>query len=316
MFLSFSSFCPWVELRGDLQGHCARPTFWLNRLIDHEIFLLYDCEPGHNAVVCNLDLWLAMNSSSQDEVTVVSICNFLLNLEYLEAAFFSVATNGERISADVLGGKLARVEGGDKVKFENRVIEALCWEIDCREREHIKVLRGELGGTAAPCPPLNIGLSFSILARESGMIQQSQTFNPYQNDTNFLFAAYMIKSVCANAYLGIVSCTSDPVISSKLADILSEESSHAGMIKISLLHSQNKEVLAAMSCFDNYCSISSTSDKTELDEQQVVLSKLTKVKRKTSGYNVNQVLNVLYGIPNAAGRGGAFFPNGFNGLLR
>ena len=75
------------------------------------------------------------------------ILNFALNLEYLEAQFYSFATTGSGLPSSLLGGTGTRGEatGGRQVPFTDPVVARYAREIANDERLHVTFIRNTLG---------------------------------------------------------------------------------------------------------------------------------------------------------------------------
>jgi hypothetical protein len=86
--------------------------------------------------------------------TDFDILNFALNLEYLEAQFYSFAVFNQGLPADLLSGTGTRGEatGGRAVNFTDPIVRQYAVEIAQDERAHVRFLRtalGSHGGRAA-----------------------------------------------------------------------------------------------------------------------------------------------------------------------
>jgi len=79
-----------------------------------------------------------------------NVLNFALNLEYLEAQFYSFASYGVGLAAgDLTGsGTQGAVTGGRQVAFTDPVVRNYAREIANDEIAHVKFLRQALGGGA------------------------------------------------------------------------------------------------------------------------------------------------------------------------
>ena len=98
----------------------------------------------------------ALAASASDESNAISdgaILNFALNLEYLEAEFYSNAVYGHGLPDKLTYGKGRRgpVEGGREVPFKSRDVRQFATEIARDEYEHVAFLRSALG-SAPPWP--------------------------------------------------------------------------------------------------------------------------------------------------------------------
>jgi hypothetical protein len=107
--------------------------------------------------------------------TAVDILQFALNLEYLEAEFYTVATSGKTIeespyNIDITGtGMPGATTGGNQVNFSNNFVftGAVAQEIGQDERDHVVLLRTALSGagvTPVAKPAINLaalGLGFA-----------------------------------------------------------------------------------------------------------------------------------------------------------
>ncbi|GAA0658260.1 hypothetical protein FHT00_002149 [Sphingomonas insulae] len=176
--------------------------------------------------------------------TDVAVLNFALNLEYLEAQFYSYAAFGTGLPAASLTGTGTQgaVVTGSGAGFPRAVdfsgdplIGQYAREIAYDEIAHVNFLRSALGSAAVAQPAINISGTadgaFSAAARAAGVISgASATFDPYLNPTNFLLGAYIFEDVGVTAYKG-----ASPVISSMYleaaAGILAAEAYHAGLVR-------------------------------------------------------------------------------------
>ena len=109
---------------------------------------------------------LSLVGTSAQSLTDADILTFALNLEYLEAEFYSVATTGKYLEVgDTSGiGDIGRTTGGRKVKFENPDLARLAEEIGEDEKEHVRLLRSALGTGKVAKPAINLdalGIGFA-----------------------------------------------------------------------------------------------------------------------------------------------------------
>jgi Ferritin-like domain len=106
--------------------------------------------------------------ANPDMPTVVDVLQFALNLEYLEAEFYTEATVGKTI--DQVGveigetGMPGATTGGSMVNFANNLVfsSAIAMEIAQGERDHVTLIPGALmqaGITLVAKPAINLAAS-------------------------------------------------------------------------------------------------------------------------------------------------------------
>ena len=131
--------------------------------------------------------------------TDADILNFALNLEYLEAQFYSYAVLGTGLPDTLLGGvgTAGSVTGGKQVAFSDPIVAQYAREVAMDERNHVAYLRRNLGSAAVAQPALNISSdangAFSAAARAAGLIGPGESFDPYKNDENFLLGSLHLR---------------------------------------------------------------------------------------------------------------------------
>ena len=187
------------------------------------------------------------------------ILNFALNLEYLEAQFYTLATEGvyaeKSASGPVTGvtastsatvilkpATAAATAAGQviaPVPFTSPLIAAYAFETALEERRHVNFLRsalGAAGATIAAQPVLDLYNSFITLG--NALTPKIANFDPFANDAFFLAGAYIFEDVGVSAYHG-----GAPLLSASYllpaAKIHAVEAYHAGLIR------------STMSGFDN-----------------------------------------------------------------
>src|ERR1700753_3059745 len=101
-----------------------------------------------------------------------AVLNFALNLEYLEAEFYSYAVYGHGLPNSMTGGSGRRgsVKGGHAVPFKTKAIKQFATEIAGDEYDHVAFLRKALGGAAVSQPEIDLKSSFTAAARAAGLI--------------------------------------------------------------------------------------------------------------------------------------------------
>lgn len=161
--------------------------------------------------------------------TAVDILQFALNLEYLEAEFYTVASSGLTIdqppyNIGITGsGNQGVTVGGNQVNFSNNFVftAAVAAEIGADERAHVTLIRGALssaGITPVAKPQINLaalGLGFG-------------------SEAEFLTLARIFEDIGVTAYGGaaaVPSLATSPYIGTA-ARILATEAEHVGNIRL------------------------------------------------------------------------------------
>ncbi|MEO8521855.1 MAG: ferritin-like domain-containing protein [Acidobacteriota bacterium] len=153
-----------------------------------------------------------------DGITDIDILNFALNLEYLEAEFYSVASTGQRISETGIGvtgkGRAGATVGGAKVSLDD-FTGFVAQQITIDEQAHVNFLRAALKGEAVAKPDINLdalGVGF-------------------KNQAEFLTVAAIFEDVGVSAYGGAAPLIDSSQILSAAARIALTEAQHAGVLR-------------------------------------------------------------------------------------
>ena len=246
-----------------------------------------------------------------------AVLNFALNLEYLEAEFYSHAVFGKGLSsADVSGkGTLGGVTGGRAVHFKSQAVRAFANEIARDEIAHVRFLRSALGTAKVARPKIDLQNSFTAAARAAGLIKAGQTFDPYANENNFLLAAFIFEDVGVTAYKGAAPLITNKTYLEAAAGILAVEAYHAGIIRNNLygrgLNGAVHDISNARDTLDGKADTDQGIVGHGGEANLVPTDKNSIVFSRTPG----QVLNIVYLTPKVATKGG-FFPAGVNGEVR
>jgi hypothetical protein len=252
-----------------------------------------------------------------------NILNFALNLEYLEAQFYSFAANGTALPDSLLGGTglAGPAVGGRQVAFTDPMVRAFAREIAADEQAHVAFLRTALGTSAVAQPEVDLspGGAFTAAARAAGLVGANATFDPYASDENFLLAAFIFEDVGVTAYKGSAALINSKTYLDAAAGILAAEGYHAGLIRTTLF----RKGIATPSLIDATESISNARDRldgsADLDQGIRPISGAANIVPTDAnaiafGRSAGQVLNIVYLNAAAVNKGG-FFPNGVNGAL-
>jgi hypothetical protein len=269
----------------------------------------------------------ATSADAQSAVTDPDILNFALNLEYLEAQFYSFAVTGTGLANSDLSGTTGvqgAITGGRKVNFTDPVVAQYAREIAADEVAHVKFLRAALGTAAVAQPAIDIGTdpngAFSSAARAAGLVRAGESFDPYASDENFLLGAFIFEDVGVTAYKGAAPLITNKTYLEAAAGILAVEAYHAAIVRTTLYGkgiatpslrisadaiSNARDTLDGPTDLDQGISaVGSASNIVPLDTNGIAFSRTT-----------GQVLNIAYLKNTAVDRGG-FFPAGVNGNIR
>ena len=247
-----------------------------------------------------------------------NILNFALNLEFLEATFYSFVTTGADINPSVTGVSLqgtGAITGQfAQPAFASQQITDLLNEIYFDEWNHVKTLQTLLGSAVVARPAINLAAFGAVTA------------------TNALSIARLFEDVGVSAYIG----ASGGLTSSSLtfaAQILGVESFHAGALR--LLSIQNPAIAAYISAGDGLDvppddlgsaaaeAAGPTASGGFFTTSGGAIAPTNTTTGIAYGRTTSQVLAILYGslsgaaIALAAAKtsSGGFFPNGVNGPI-
>jgi len=218
-------------------------------------------------------------------LTDADIVNFALNLEYLEAEFYSVASYGATlVERGIIPSSAveAPTTGGHRVpNFANSEVAFVASALRDDEADHVIFLRKALGSAAVQKPAINLdALGFG-----------------FGNIGEFLMLARIFEDVGVSAYLGAAPLIQNKTYLDAAARILATEAQHSGAIRtFAIVKGVPSKAVDALDI---------PPDPHHLfDVDQSALS----IPRSTS-----QVLKIVYGGGTSSG---GFFPNGLNGTIK
>ncbi len=217
-------------------------------------------------------------------VTDADILNFALNLEYLEAEFYLMATwgttlqglgvvNSSQVSGPTTGGKMVNFSG------VNFAFAASALRTD--EVAHVKLLRTALGSAAVKKPAINLdALGYG-----------------FANVQEFFKLGRQFEDVGVSAYLGAAPAITDKMYLLTAGEILSTEAQHSGSVRLGCIwYGVNSPAVDSL-------DVPPTQDK-----PYCVDANALSIPRTTS-----QVLKIVYG---GGAHSGGFYPNGMNGNIK
>ena len=233
-----------------------------------------------------------VESTKAADVTDVDILQFALNLEYLEAEFYTVARTGKTIDQFGIGingsGTIGATTGGKKVTFiEGSTLAKTADEIGVDERAHVTLLRTTLsaaGVTPVAKPAINLN------ALGVGFGSQEE----------FIALGRAFEDVGVSAYGGAAPLIHSKVYLGVAARILATEAEHTGSLR---LHAAIYNV--PTTALDAVDIIPPPSGTRFISADANALTAI-----RTPG----QVLFIAYGFQ-AGKTSGGFFPNGVNGVI-
>ena len=230
----------------------------------------------------------------------VEVLNFALNLEYLEAEFYTKAVYGltiEEVGIGVDGvGKQGRTTGGKKVALEGREsyfnehtefsgrLFDIAVQITYDEQTHVKLLRTILGKQAIAKPEIDLN------AMGKG----------FANFKQFLSLARDFEDVGVSAYGGAAPLLS-PTTLATAARVALTEAYHASSLR--LLCAENNAISLQIDSLD-FPPPPVGEKYFDVDEQGLAVVRTP-----------SQVLAIVYANANKGAMKGGFFPMGVNGAI-
>jgi hypothetical protein len=212
------------------------------------------------------------------------ILNFALNLEYLEAEFYAMATWGATlVSLHVIDedDTTGPTTGGHMVPNFGSYSEAtIATALRRDEIAHVKYLRAALGPDAVKKPAIDLdALGYG-----------------FANVNDWLKLARQFEDVGVSAYLGAAPILMNATYVAAAAAILGTEAQHSGSVRLSCINAGVKS--PAVDSLDR-----PPSPRVVYDVDAHALS----IPR-----TIDQVLNIVYAGGNHSG---GFFPDGMNGTI-
>ena len=234
----------------------------------------------------------------EHKIEEVDILNLALNLEYLEAEFYTHVTTGKSITSFGIGinGRAnganpttgGTTVGSKKVNFseDEAFLHDIAAQIGADERAHVVLLRGALGSSAVAMPNIDLGaLGFG-----------------FDNHSDFLRAARILEDIGVTAYSGAAGLLKTPDLLTA-ACLLGAEAEHAAAIR-----TQIARLKIPTTALDDVDLVPPPSG----EARQVLSIKVSDglIAARTAG----QVLYLAFG-GKAGARQGGFFPTGLNGTI-
>jgi len=283
------------------------------------------------------------SSTKADAATLTDAdyLNFALNLEYLEAEYYTLAVSGQTIDQVGVGvGAGSATSGGGtvtvkpsgfascKVNFMDATIAGYAGETAGEERKHVVFLRSALGASAVAQPNIDLFNSFNALAVAAGI---GASFDPFANEVAFLLGSYVFEDVGVTAYHGAVGLLTTPANLGAAAGILAVEAYHAGLVRTVLWGMDQANPALGIAATATKISntralldgtnnddigLTTTQDELNGTSANFTASTIVNADVNTIAFSrtAQQVLNIVYASP--TGKKGGFFPNGLNGAIK
>jgi hypothetical protein len=224
------------------------------------------------------------NVKAAETIDDADILNFALNLEYLEAEFYSMATYGAtlvQLGVITSAEETGPTTGGSKVpNFASSPMATAATALRENEIDHVLYLRAALGSNAVKKPAINLnalGYGFSSV-------------------DSWLKLARQFEDVGVSAYLGAAPLISNKTYLAAAGAILSTEAFHSGTIRFGCI--MNGVTSPAVDSLD---VPPTTSMPYDVDKNGLAIARTT-----------SQVLNIVYA--GGSSKGG-FYPDGMNGVI-
>jgi len=250
------------------------------------------------------------NTASTTSSAQIDALVFALNLEYLEATFYSYITQGTDLSGSLTASSGAVTGAPSKLTFTGtnaQQITDMLNEIYFDEVGHVTTLRTLLGSSGIARPAINLSAFGSITA------------------TNALSIARLLEDVGVTAYTGLAGSLGNSNLTFA-AQILAVESFHSGALRLVSVQNPTLSAYVAADAQDirpaDPGSTVATAGPTSAGSYFPTYG--AAAVNSTAGMafsrTASQVLAVLYGSAGSpAGSGttsGGFFPSGVNGNIK
>lgn len=185
---------------------------------------------GAGAVLTGLPA-VAVNASPAS--TDTAGLNFMLNLKYLQAAYYLAALGrlDELTAAGGDAGKVIRPAslGRGGMTIYSPFLTQYFGEIADDEVVQLNLLHTQLGRDAQPQPQLDLQTAFTGLITGG----QQANFNPFEDELHFLQGAVLLEDLSTAALRGL----SAQRVAAPLPELLAADARHAGMVRL-MLHQQ------------------------------------------------------------------------------
>ncbi|HEY1499008.1 MAG TPA: ferritin-like domain-containing protein [Acidobacteriaceae bacterium] len=236
------------------------------------------------------------------------VLNFALNLEYLEATFYSyVVTGGDIPGSSTGGGPAPTGAPGATPTFQTQQIADMFAEIYYDELSHVNDLRAALGSAAVARPQLNLGALGTV------------------SSANYITFARLFEDVGVTAYAGAATDLTGTNLQ-YAAQILAVEAFHSGAIRLIAIQQGVAYIPTAVIPADNLDvppydpgSVSATENGPTAKGGFFATAGAAPPDKTLAGLayarTTSQVLAIVYANDATGTAKGGFYPNGMNGSI-
>jgi len=274
-------------------------------------------------------LTIAASSYSAPALTDLDILNFALNLEYLEANFYSCAARGKPIPKHLWGGDKGVEPIGCTKASLSAPAQAVAMDLYHDEVTHVKFLHSAIkaaGAKPVHQPLISLGNPFAAAANAAFNTTLSPSFTPYADDILFYHGAFIFEDVGVTAYHGAINAVSAPYLTAT-SGLMGTESYHAGAIRTLLINVATEYVFpygvpvkTVVQAISNLRAMADGTYGTPNQDDQGIITADGANNLVPSPPDAipfsrtpQQVLDIVY----LEGKGkGGFFPNGLNGKIK
>ncbi len=234
------------------------------------------------------------------------ILNFALNLEYLEAEFYSFATTGAGLAANLTGGgnpgagvknTTGPTTGGAAVNFTSQLGRDIAEEITADERTHVSLLRTALGSGFVSKPGINLNPFGLDMTTEASFLRYARAF----------------EDVGVTAYLGAAPAITSKAILATAAGILAVEALHTGNVRLQAALAGNPGS-PSNARLDSKDQLPSESDPITGNANNFFATNATALAQPRTPREVLRIVLNQTSAQTPTNAGG-FFPQGVNGNL-
>lgn len=236
------------------------------------------------------------------------VLNFALNLEYLEATFYSyVATGGDIPGSSTGGGPAPTGAPSAKPSFQTQEIADMFAEIYFDELSHVNDLRSVLGSAAVARPQLNLGALGTVAT------------------DNYITFARLFEDVGVTAYAGAATALSGANLQ-YAAQILAVEGFHSGAIRLVAIQQGAAYLPTADIPSDGYDvppydpgSVTAAAAGPTASGGFFATAGASSASKTSPGFayerTTSQVLAIVYANTASGTSKGGFYPDGMNGNI-